>query len=505
MKHTLWLAGMLCYVTAPAADIAWTNTVGGNWTAVANWSPNQVPGPNDTAWITNNGTYSVTLDADVTVSSLVLGGTSGTQTLSQANNTLTLNGAGGSSSNGVYALSGGTLTGTGSLALAGLFNWTGGNIGSAASNPVVTANGGLTISGPNFNRLYATLVNGGTGSWSGATVYCYGTALFSNAPAATFDFTTDGMAFYSSGGSPALANAGALRKTAGTGTTTVSVSCTNAGAIQVSSGTLSFSGGGLTTGTGSCAVASGATLDFSAGTQAFDNGSSVTGAGTFSVSGATLNESSTHNVVSNLVSGGIWNVNPGGTAALGTLVVSGGSTLGCSNLITVSGPMVWSGGTIIGDNTLSANGGLTISTSNGKYLCATLVNGGAGSWSDSQVYCYGTALFSNAPAATFDFTADGNAFYLWNWYGGSPALANAGTLRKTAGTGTTTVSVSCTNTGSIQQRHVKFQWRRGHHRHGQLCGGRRRDAGLERRHPDVQPRLQRDRRGRLLRQRRYAL
>jgi len=446
MKPALWLAGMLCCATAPAADIVWTNIAGGNWNNGANWSPNQAPGANDTAWITNNGIYSVTLDANAALSGLVLGGTSGTQTLSHASYTLTLNGPGGSSPYGVYALAGGTLTGTGSLALAGPFNWSGGTIGSTGSNIVVRANGGLALS-TNYKYLYATVVNSGAGSWSNGTVYCYGTALFSNAAAATFDFKADGTAFYPGNGSPALANAGTLRKTAGTGTTLVGMSCTNTGSVQVNSGTLSFGGGGVATSTGSYAVAFGATLDFSLGTQSFTPGSSVTGGGGFSVSGATLDEWGTHSVTSNVLSGGVWNVNPGGTATLGTLNMSGSSTLGCSNQITVSGLMTWSGGTIIGHGTLSANGGLTISNSTGKYLCATLVNGGAGSWSGIQVYCYGTALFSNAPAATFDFTADGNSFYLWS---GGPALANAGSLRKTAGSGTTTVSVSCTNIGSIQ-------------------------------------------------------
>jgi len=438
---------MLCYVTTPAADIVWTNTAGGNWSEVANWSPNQAPSSNDTAWITNNGIYSVTLDANATLSGLMLGGTSGMQTLNNASSTLTLNGPGSSSTNGVCAFAGGTLTGTGSLVLAGPFNWTGGTIGSTASNIVVTANGGLAISNSTGKTLYATLVNGGPGSWSGSQVYCYGAALFSNAPAAAFDFTADGNAFYLWGGSPALVNAGTLRKTNGIGTTTISVSCTNTGSIQVNSGTLSFSGGGVTAGTGSFVVASGATLDFGLGTQTFNPGSSVTGAGTFSVSGAMLNENGTHGVATNLLSGGVWNVNSGSPVALEELTVSGG-TLGCSNAVSVSGPMVWSGGTLSGNNPISANGGLAVIAGSGyKNLYTTLVNRGPGSWSGIYITCYGTALFSNAPAATFDFTADGSAFLLSS---GSPALANAGTLRKTAGTGITTVGVPCTNSGSIQ-------------------------------------------------------
>ena len=76
----------------------------GNWNAAANWSPAQVPGPADNVFITNNGTYTVTLDKpDVdpaVIGSLTLGGASGTQTLSIGNVVLTLNGASVVNANG---------------------------------------------------------------------------------------------------------------------------------------------------------------------------------------------------------------------------------------------------------------------------------------------------------------------------------------------------------------------------------------------------------------------
>ena len=54
----------LCLATlsAPAAVIQWTNTSNGNWSVAANWHPNQVPSTNDTAVITNAGTYTVALN-----------------------------------------------------------------------------------------------------------------------------------------------------------------------------------------------------------------------------------------------------------------------------------------------------------------------------------------------------------------------------------------------------------------------------------------------------------
>ena len=56
-----------------------------------------MPSANDMAWITNNGTYTVTLNTNIALNGLILGGDSGTQTLNHATYTLTLNGSGSSS------------------------------------------------------------------------------------------------------------------------------------------------------------------------------------------------------------------------------------------------------------------------------------------------------------------------------------------------------------------------------------------------------------------------
>ena len=109
-----------------AADIVWTNLNGGNWNAPANWNPNQMPTIGDNAFITNNGTYTVTLNASFTNNSLTLGGTSGQQTLTNLVNTLTLSSASFVNANGIFSMGGGTLAGSGLLTINGLFIWTGG-------------------------------------------------------------------------------------------------------------------------------------------------------------------------------------------------------------------------------------------------------------------------------------------------------------------------------------------------------------------------------------------
>ena len=91
----LWLVLALPCFPAGATVIVWTNTASGSWSVTANWSPNQLPTVADDVFITNNGTYTVTLNIASTNGTLTLGGTSGTQTLAISSQTLTLNGAAG--------------------------------------------------------------------------------------------------------------------------------------------------------------------------------------------------------------------------------------------------------------------------------------------------------------------------------------------------------------------------------------------------------------------------
>ena len=108
-------AALLAPVSTHAANITWTNSVSGNWSATNNWSPNQVPGSSDTAVITNRrSTYTVTLNVNAAVAGLVLGAASGgaTQTFSINGQTFTLNGQAMVNSNGAFNFVSGNLAGT---------------------------------------------------------------------------------------------------------------------------------------------------------------------------------------------------------------------------------------------------------------------------------------------------------------------------------------------------------------------------------------------------------
>lgn len=84
----LVLAAALAVCLAPTAlaqtcTRTWAAPVDGSWSVAANWTPAEVPTAGDVACITAAGTYTVSIGGFVTVAAetLVLGGASGTQTL----------------------------------------------------------------------------------------------------------------------------------------------------------------------------------------------------------------------------------------------------------------------------------------------------------------------------------------------------------------------------------------------------------------------------------------
>lgn len=70
----LLLLFLLTGASVNASTISWVNPVSGLWSNPANWSTSSLPGINDTVYITLAGTYTVTLDQNVNISKLVVGG-----------------------------------------------------------------------------------------------------------------------------------------------------------------------------------------------------------------------------------------------------------------------------------------------------------------------------------------------------------------------------------------------------------------------------------------------
>jgi formylglycine-generating enzyme len=192
-----------------AATITWTNAAGGNWNDPANWDPNQVPGIVDHVIIYSG---SVTIPAD-----------------------------------GVFAvldLTGGNISGSLMIASNGIVNWMGGYIGYPNGSLTVASNAVLNVSGSDYKYLYAPLTNSGTINWTGTGQWWllgqYG-ATINNTPGGLFDIQSDSTLF------PAYVpavfnNAGTVRKSAGTGTSTIGLNFNNTGMVAVLQGTLNFQG-----------------------------------------------------------------------------------------------------------------------------------------------------------------------------------------------------------------------------------------------------------------------
>src|SRR6185503_3736230 len=64
---------LLMGLRTEGADVYWTNLAGGSWTTAANWSTGVVPGANDHAFLTSNGTYTVSLTANASAGSVTVG------------------------------------------------------------------------------------------------------------------------------------------------------------------------------------------------------------------------------------------------------------------------------------------------------------------------------------------------------------------------------------------------------------------------------------------------
>jgi hypothetical protein len=177
-------------------------------------------------------------------------------------------------------LSGGTLV-TGPMRVTGAMSWTGGTISGAAATEI-TAGATLTLSGSSWKNLAGgrVLDNAGTIRWSdsGGVQVSSGSSTFTNRSGALFEIQGDSAfnAGYWEG--LTIVNAGTLRKTGGTGTTTLGYSgggpdkvFHNRGVVEVQSGTLRLDGRGAHEHTGSFTVAAGAALDFRSGAHTLAN------------------------------------------------------------------------------------------------------------------------------------------------------------------------------------------------------------------------------------------
>ena len=205
------------------------------------------------------------------------------------------------------ALAGGTLTGTGTLRLAGsgwylnnsltvntlmleidanlnaapgvvlevqgAAQWISGSIYPAVN---IANSGTFAITGYGYHELNGTLTNAGTVQLS--TTVSTNAALVNTG---TFQFTNESGSIYGYGG-PAFANSGTIAVNT-TYASTIGIPCVNSGTISIEATTLNFYTNLINN--ASIAIGSAATLALSSDSTWFNIGSNVTGAGNINANG----------------------------------------------------------------------------------------------------------------------------------------------------------------------------------------------------------------------------
>lgn len=350
----------------------------------------------------------------------------GTTAISGALTTLNFNTGPYTIATALNIFNSGTMSGDATVNVNGLFTFTSGTVTGSGQ---VNANGGALFTGADIKFVD----NGGklgllgNSAWDNGTIRLNSGGNLTIAGGVTFTATGNNTINFTAGAIPAFMNAGTFRKMTGSGTTTIgnNVPFTNSGAVDVQSGTLSINGGG--TSTGSFHAESGATLQFGAGTFSIASGAGMTGTGTTAINGGTVNFNIASYPIStalNLISGTLGGA--GSAEANGLFTFSGG---------IVSGPVNGNGGVLltVGDKFINAGGVLGVRS--------------AGTWDAGNIMVNGGSL---SISSTGVLSATGNDS-IQRTAGGAGTFSNAGTFRKSTGTGTTAISnLNLTNSGMVE-------------------------------------------------------
>jgi hypothetical protein len=313
------------------------------------------------------------------------------------------------------------LTGAGDVTVGGLFTWTGGRLRGTGT---LIASGGMQIEGSSTKYLERTVDNAGLATWTGGTISADGNGVFNNRTDATFDAQSNNQM------SGVFNNAGTLLKSAGTGLSSFTSAFNNSGSVQVQSGTLAFSGGSDSS--GSFEVGTDSTLRFFGGIHTWDANSTLSGLGTLSITNGTLEVNSNIGI-------GIRNLDVLSSSSTFNPILTG------SGNVTVDGLFTWTGGRLQGTGELNAIGGILIEGSQDKWLERTVNNAGTATWTDGVIRTNEAGVLNNLDGAIFDAQSDDP------FSGSTATINNAGTLRKSAGTGgLSSFSTQVNNTGSVQ-------------------------------------------------------
>lgn len=401
----LLVSTVIPIVSAHSETRVWNRVSDGVWSDPAAWLPPGVPVMGDDVVITNGGTYKVTLSSNVTLNSLVLGGSSGAQTLAIAQGTTTL-------TEGIV-LRNGVLT----LAAA-----------SVRGKLWVEPDGELRFEGSQGNTsLYMlSLLNEGVCRWLAGAITCTGSTITNRG-----DWLIEKADFGNCQGDAArFVNEGTLRKTGSSAENHFVIeNFVNQGLVVVEQGSLVFRGGAPTALGGrfrverNCAV--------SLRDQLKDDGAVFEGEGASRMLSGTLTLE--RDVLKGLeLAGG--EVRLGSDFQAGGAITNltlNGATLGGTNTVG-AGQLTLAGAHVPGALKISSAGQLVLGEGGINFASATVVNEGKVSLEGlGDKHFTGTTVVSNRGEWIISVSS--------TLYGSeTPVFVNSGLLHKKGDPGRTT-------------------------------------------------------------------
>ena len=196
---------------------------------------------------------------------------------------------GGTTTGTSMAFTGGTLTGAGILTLSGTSSWMAGTM-SGTGTTAIAATGILNLNSGNDKTLDTrALSNAGVITWTGNGHFMIANgSTVTNQRTGLFDAQNDvRFGWNGNGNEPTFNNLGTFQKSAGSATTNMEFTVNNnGGTIKALSGTLNITRDGSSSGTYQSGA--GATVNFSGSSTHTLMGGTLSGAGTIQGMGATL-------------------------------------------------------------------------------------------------------------------------------------------------------------------------------------------------------------------------
>ena len=454
---------------APSPVMTWTGA-GGNtlWSNSANWSLGRLPLPSDSVIINLPGGYTVTANTAATVKYLFVGG-AGTPTFDHgAGATLQVDSAAIFAVGSTLNLTGGSLQGAGPVLLSGTFNWNGGAMRGASLTQVnagATATIGTTAGGVLDERVLAIA---GTAFLDGVALSDLNNPSIVVLLGGLLEFRQPTSYFLS--GAPEIINQGTLRKRAAAGTVRLDWPLTNTGTIDVEAGLLDLRGefihalgttivrtGGTLSSGGHSAISS--AIQLSAGGTLALNAigvgdkehilsafSSVTGAGTVDVNGATLVDvAGTFDVGTLLLANATLEFNGADTAFVTNGAYSGGGFLRGIGVLGIRGAFSSTGGNVNGTGTIAVRPGGTL-TFQSPLRGWRLDVAGTVIWGDWDLSLEADPISLQRPfinirsGGLLNIQQGATARRMFGSALESLTVASGGTIRKSTGSATTTIS-----------------------------------------------------------------